>query len=261
MASEATPAPVNERLANVTVVEVGLAEALARAARALDQADALAEVEQLQTVVREHVAALAALGLDPGGPMDALADTETGSRPAHAISSASREFARATQAYADLYTVARVLCEPEVCDLARRHITHHIAGLRVLARLLPGALARELNAEGLFCRCICPSCGIGACLCVRTSVAMVADAWGWPGLPIGDGVELRSPPRPGSQLAAAGIREGDRILSVDGAQVRSNDELQAALRRRQLGETAQFLLERSTGEHIEVAISHVSDWP
>ena len=262
MAREATPAPANERLADVTVVEVGLAVALARAARALDQAGALAEVEQLQTVVREHVAALAALGLHPGGhSMDALADTESGGSPARALSSAAAEFARATQAYADLYTAARVLCEPEVCDLARRHIAHHIEGLRVLARLLPGALARELNAEGLFCRCICPSCGIGACLCVRTSIAMVADAWGWPGLPVGDGVELRSPPRPGSQLAAAGIHEGDRILSVDGAQVRSNDELQGALRRHQLGETAQLLMERSTGEHIEVAISHVSDWP
>lgn len=262
MAADATSVPVHKRLTNALDIELEIAKALASAVRALDQAGARAEVERLRTVVREHVAALAALGLDPGGPSpDTLAATESGGRPEQAISSAQQGFAAATQAYADLYTTARVLCEPEVCDLAMRHLAHHIEGLRVLARMLPGALARELNADGLFCRCICPSCSIGACLCVRNSIAIVADAWGWPGLPIGDGVELRSPPRPGSQLAAAGIQEGDRIVSVDGTQVRSNEELQAALRKHQIGETAQLWIQRSTGELGTVAISHISDWP
>jgi membrane-associated protease RseP (regulator of RpoE activity) len=193
--------------------------------------------------------------------MDAPGATASASPPAQAISSAERQFAAAAQAYAELYTTARVLYEPEVCDLAERHLAHHIEGLRVLGRLLPGVLARELNAGGLFCRCICPACGIGACLCVRNSIATVADAWGWPGLPIGDGVELRSPPRPGSQLAGAGIHEGDRIVTVDGIQVRSNADLQAALRKHDLGETADLSIQRSTGEFAKVPVKHVSDRP
>lgn len=262
MATHASPGPVHERLANAIAIELGIAEALASVARALDQADGIAEVERMRIVVREHVSALAALGLDPGGhPLDAPVATESGSRPPQAISSAEQAFAAATQAYADLYTTARVLYEPEVCDLAERHLAHHIDGLQVMAGLLPAALARELNADGLFCRCICPSCSIGACLCVRNSIATVADAWGWPGLPMGDGVELRSPPRPGSQLAAAGIHERDRVLSVDGAVVRSNAELQAALRKHPLGETAQLSVQRSTGELVEVPIRHVGDFP
>ena len=130
-----------------------------------------------------------------------------------------------------------------------------------MAGMLPGAIARELNADGLFCRCVCPACGIGACGCVRNSIAEVAEAWGWPGLPIDDGVELRSPPRPGSQLAAAGVHEGDRIVSVDGTPVSSNGELQAALRKHQIGETVQLRIRNTAGAHRAVAISHVSDWP
>lgn len=262
MTTDSTHAPVQRRLADALDIELGVAAALVSAARALDHVGAMAEVERLRTAVREHVDALEALGLDPGGPSpDTLPATEIGGGPTQAILSVQQGFAAATQVYADLYTTARVLCEPEVCDLATRHLAHHIEGLRVLARMLPGAVARELNADGLFCRCICPSCGIGACLCVRSSIAMVADAWGWPGLPIGDGVELRSPPRPGSQLAAADIHEGDLIVSVDGTQVRSNEELQAALRKHQIGEMAQLWIKSSTGEHRAVAISHVSDWP
>jgi len=74
-------------------------------------------------------------------------------------------------------------------------------------------------------------------------------------------VELRSPPRPGSQLAAAGIHERDRVLSVDGTRVRSNVELQAALRKHALGETAQLSVQRSSGELLDVPVKHVGDLP
>lgn len=123
MAANATSAPVHKRLANALDIELGIAEALASAARALDQAGAMAEVERLRTVVREHVAALAAVGLDPGGPSpDALAATESGGRPTQAISSAQQGFAATTQAYADLYTTARASASPSCvtlpCDIS-----------------------------------------------------------------------------------------------------------------------------------------------
>jgi hypothetical protein len=259
LATDASRGPVHERLTNAIAIELEITEALASVARGLDQGDAMVEVERVQEIVREHVAALAELGLGSGG--NSLDATEGGSRPSQAIAAAEQSFAVATTTYADLYTIARVLCENEVCDLAERHLAHHINGLQVMAGLLPDALARELNADGLFCRCICPSCGIGACLCVRTSIATVAEAWRWPGLPIGEGVELRSPPRPGSQLAAAGIHERDCVLSVYGAPVRSNAELQAALRKHALGDTARLSFQRPSGELLEVSIKHVSDWP
>jgi hypothetical protein len=259
MATDAFSGPVHERLTQAIAIEFEITEALASIARGLDQADAIAELERVRAVVREHVASLGALGLDAGRcSPDA---TESGGQHLQAIAAAEQGFAAATMAYAELYTAARVLLEPKVCDLAERHLAEHIDGFRVMAGLLPGAVARELNADGLFCRCICPSCSMGACLCVRTSVAAVADAWGWPGLPRSDGVELRSPPRPGSQLAASDIHEGDRVLSVDGTPVRSNAELQAALRKHALGETARLSIQRSNGELLEVLVKHVGDLP
>lgn len=129
-----------------------------------------------------------------------------------------------------------------------------------MAALRPAALARELNAEGLYCRCVCPSCSIGACLCVRSSTDSVAEGWGWPVLPASDGVELRSPPRPGSQLAEAGIHDRDRILTVDGAWVHSSGDMQAALRGHPLGETAQLSVRRSTGEIVDFPVTRVDAW-
>jgi membrane-associated protease RseP (regulator of RpoE activity) len=262
MAANPSHDGVRRRLRDALDVELSLSAALAATARALDRAGESAEIEYLRAAVRDHVAVLGALGLEPGGPSpDISVATEIGGPPTRAILSAQQGFVAATQAYAVLFVTARVLCEPEVCDLAEQHLTHHVEALRVLARMLPGTIARELNADGLFCRCVCPSCGIGACLCVRSSIAVMAEAWGWSGLPVGEGVDLRSPPRPGSQLAAAGIHEGDRIVSVDGTQVHSNPELQAALRNHQIGEMAQLWIRSSTGEHRAVTIRHVSDWP
>jgi hypothetical protein len=253
---------VLERIRDVLANEFRVAAALDGAARAFEQSSDSVEIERLRASVGDHIAVLAAWGGGLDSPsMDTLVAAEAGRPPTRAISSVHERVAATTQAYAILHATARILCEPEVCDLAERHLTDHVEALRVLVRMLPGALARELNTDGLFCRCVCPSCGIGACLCVRSSIAMAAEAWGWPGLPIGDGVELRSPPRPGSQVAAAGISEGDRIMSVDGTQVRSNQELQAALRHRQLGEMAELRIRSSTGESRAVWISHVSDWP
>lgn len=252
---------VRQRLRDALAIELEAAAALAGAAHVFEQTAESLEIERLRASVRDHVAVLAGLGLEPGVPPDTIVATGIGDPPTRAISSVHESVAAATQAYAILFTTARVLCEPEVCELADQHLTDHVEALKVLAGMLPGTLARGLNAEGIFCRCVCPSCGIGACLCVRSSIAVVAEAWGWAGLAIDDGVELRSPPRPGSQLAAAGIHEGDCILSVDGALVHSNPELQAALRHHQLGEVAQLVVRTPAGEHRSIAISHVSDWP
>jgi hypothetical protein len=244
---------VRGRLRDALDIELGVAAALAGAARALDQVGPSVEVERLHAAVRDHVADLVALGLDPGGPSpDALVATEIGGPPTRAILSVQDGFVAATQAYAILFAGCA-----GGCATRERHL---MTTPRLRSGGCWGALA-ELNADGLFCRCVCPSCGIGACLCVRASIAVVAEAWGWPGLPIGDGIELRSPPRPGSQLAAAGIHEGDRILSVDGTQERSNPELQAALRHHQIGRIAWLRIRSSTGEHRAIEISHVSDWP
>jgi hypothetical protein len=257
VASNVLSARVRDRVAVAISSERGTDEALTKLIEAGDLAEGAADVERLRQMVRDHLAALATLGLDIENVFVAADPNEPAGPPTVAISTAERAFAAVTRAYASLHTTARVLYEPDLCDLAERHLAEAVGGLQVLAALNTAALAHELNADGLYCRCICPSCSIGACGCVRSSISSVADAWGWPGLPAGEGVELRSPPRPGSQLAAAGIEKHDRVVSVDGVVVHSLADQQAALRRHPVGESALLSIKRSTGEIVGVEVQRV----
>jgi hypothetical protein len=254
MATNARMAPVSERLADAMAIERGNDEALTKVAQAVDPAEGLAEVEQIRDVVRDHLSALVTLSPSVGIAEDGGVSSEPRGPLREAISAAEQGFAAATHAYADLHATARILYEPDLCELAEKHLADAISGLQVLAALKTKALADELNAAGIFCQCRCPSCSIGACGCVRSSTASVADVWGWPDPPIAEGVELRSPPRPGSQLAAADIHVRDRVLSIDGVLVHSIPEMQGALRKHPFGETAQLSVQRFTGEIVDVPV-------
>lgn len=201
-------------------------------------------------------------------------------RPASAILQASiSAFAEAIAGYSILYATARLMYDVATCDLAERHLHAYIQVLQAIIRLIPDVVGWELRQEGLACRCICPACSLGACLCIRNSVDLLRGEWGatplgerspepnavdmllagWAGVPSGQGVDLRSEPRPGSQLAEAGVHQGDRILSVDGQEVSTNGELQSAIRKHQIGEELTLRIERRAGEATEVLARHVSD--
>jgi S1-C subfamily serine protease len=105
-------------------------------------------------------------------------------------------------------------------------------------------------------------CGLGACGCIWASLHNIDLAWGGPGLAEPDerGIPLRSPPRPGSQLAAAGVQQWDRVVAVDDHTVRAPAELQTALRRHAIGEEVRLRIDRD-GESREIVVRHASDLP
>jgi S1-C subfamily serine protease len=76
---------------------------------------------------------------------------------------------------------------------------------------------------------------------------------------VGEGFLLQQP-RPHSELAAADVQAGDRITAVDGLPVRSVQEIQAAIRKHQLGDAVTLQLVRG-GEARELVVKHVSDNP
>lgn len=179
-----------------------------------------------------------------------------------AVQAAYVALGRASGAVAALFTTSRLMCEDAVCDQAETRMKTYAGVAKALNALLPQALGWELREEGLPCQCICPMCGLGACGCIWASMHTIDVAWGGPGFPgpFEQGIPLRSPPRPGSQLAAAGVRQWDRVLSVDGEGVGSPVQLQAALRRHALGEEVRLGVGRD-GEAWELTVRHVSDWP
>lgn len=175
--------------------------------------------------------------------------------------------------YVRLYTTSRLLADADVCDLAAEHLRTTGEAIHVINWLLPDVVGRELqDLQGLDCRCVCPACSIGACLCVRnsTDTALHAMGTGTPfgtrGLPAPDdargrldswalgtltpdrGVVLRTTPRPGSPLAAAGISRGDRILQVGDVGVNSNPEIQDALSAHGPGDEVRLQVERTPGD-------------
>jgi len=167
--------------------------------------------------------------------------------------------ASAIVAYGGLYASGRLLAEGDVCDLADAHAAEWAVELAALNDLLAPAVHADLLSEGLTCRCVCPTCGIGACGCTRNSIDTIRGYWGQPELE-SEGLVLRVPPRPGSQLAEAGLERGDRIMSVDDQQVHTNAEIQRALRGHPIGEPMTMLVARGDDLH-EIRVARVSDLP
>jgi PDZ domain-containing protein len=168
--------------------------------------------------------------------------------------------ASAVVAYGALYASARLLYENDVCNLAGAHGAEWALELNALNDLLPQVVHEELLSGGLTCRCICPTCGIGACGCTRNSIDTIRGHWGRPGLEPSDGLELRVAPRPGSQLAEAGLERGDRIVEVDGEPVHTNAEIQRALRGHPIGESMTMQVVRA-GAPVQIRVARVSDLP
>ena len=275
MADDAAPTRVAERLASLQVADERFArslEAVAAGASAIPQTAIDREpVEVLTAAIAavrkplpaELEALSAAEGRSSRQGLDTARDPEPSSAgAADAVQAAYGALGAASGAAAALFTTGRLMCEDAACDFARARMEIYAQVTRALNALLPQVVGWELRQEGLPCHCVCPMCGLGACGCIWASIHNIDRAWGGPGLPGPDerGIPLRSPPRPGSQLEAAGVRQWQRIVSVDDEAVRSPEELQGALRRHSLGQEVRLRIDRD-GESREVVVRHASDWP
>lgn len=164
--------------------------------------------------------------------------------------------------YAMLFEMALRLHEPALREIAPEHLEFYVGAATTLYRLLPAAVAWELAEDGLECSCICPMCGLGACGCVACGTQTLVETWRkalatespLPGFGL-------QPPKPDSELARAGIRGGDRLLAVDGQEVRSFSEVQAAIRKHALGEEVRLLVRRGSERSSEIRVRHSSDYP
>jgi len=224
-------------------------------------------------------AAIAALREPLPAGLDALAAGEAGStqqeldrvgdglapssaKASDALRAAYGAVGEAAGAAASVFTTGRLMFEGAACDLAVDRMKTYTQVTNALNALLPQVVGWELREEGLACHCICPMCGLGACGCIWASLHNIDLAWGGAGLAEPDerGIPLRSPPRPGSQLAAAGVLQWDRVVAVDDEAVRAPAELQTALRRHAIGEEVRLRIEHDGGSR-EIVVRHASDLP
>jgi hypothetical protein len=265
MANNPIPRAIIRRISRVRAIELQLVDQLDQLGRAsaLDPEEREAFTHKSALAARhglalEEVASRAGAELHRSEPTGG--DRESDRTPSALLEGTVAAAASAVVAYGALYASARLLYETELCDLADAHAADWAHELPALNDLLAPTVHRELLSEDLTCRCVCPTCGIGACGCTRNSIDAIREHWGRPGLEPGEGLELRVPPRPGSQLAEAGLARGDRIVSVDGQLVRTNAEIQRALRGHPIGESMPMEVVRA-GESREISIARVSDLP
>lgn len=259
---------IRRNVAELFASESEVAKRLERAQQlSFGYPDALAAIQRLRPIMQSHRDQLGTYLKDSGGagPSGETTSPQPTPREATALSEVLRDlclaFHHCALSYAMLFEVALRLYEPRLREIAPKHLKAHADAALSTARLLPGVVAWQLARDGLHCACTCPMCGLGACGCVAWGTETLIDAWR-------DAVPTESeppgfvllPPKPESELARAGVQGGELVLAVDGQQVRDRAEVQAALRKRTLGDEVRFLIQRASKSPREVNVRHVSDY-
>ena len=181
--------------------------------------------------------------------------------------------------YSVLHVVAHRQCdsgwgieEGNTADIAEEHLKDYTRTIEILNVLISDVAVWELSREGFECRCVCPSCGLGICMCGTHGTATVIEAWRALLTPEGDpkenGLSVLSPPRSDSVALEAGLERGDAIVGVDNQPVGTSADIsenitdyQKALRRHGSGEEMQLKVRRATGEVQDLRIANLGPSP
>lgn len=256
------PDPVHARLAELVAIERLIADSLDGWANGVrEHPDATVVVDRLRTISRSHQPPEPALDATAGQPVRGGSLVPGVDGVSRAASDVVRQIGQvalaATFACEAAHQTARMSSDGDTCDLVEIRLGEYAATLFDTRRVLPHVVARELRQAGVTCACRCPMCSIGLCGCIRATAAVTELAWGGEEPARTEGLVLLGPPRPGSQLAEAGLDEGDRVLAVDGDPVGRNADAQAALRRHEVGEEVRLDVQRRDGKRIEVTVRRV----
>lgn len=138
--------------------------------------------------------------------------------------------------------------------IAQQHVVNYAAALQRINQLVHDVVVWEMDQEGLECKCTCPSCGLGICLCAVASRTRLSNAWTDAGLIVVDQGVTVLPPRSASAASKAGLRAGDIIIAVDGREVDKYGDLQNAVRSHKSGETIELSIHRQSGERVDISV-------
>lgn len=142
-------------------------------------------------------------------------------------------------------------------DLAESHLRAYTTAIQQLALLSSDVIVHELASAGHDCLCQCPACGLGLCLCASHGTNTVRQAWQETLPPLPDGGLGVRRPRAGSEVDHAGLVEGDRILSIDGHEVKTDLDtgaVQTAIRAHASGDMVLLRVLRKGSGPIELTI-------
>ena len=118
--------------------------------------------------------------------------------------------------------------EGNTADLAEELMKEYCRTLEILDTKGCEVAVWELSQAGLECRCVCPSCSLGICLCRVHGIATVVDArrpvLAREAASTSAGLTV-APPRAKSVALVAGVGGGDAIVAIDDRRVGGDEDL------------------------------------
>lgn len=165
--------------------------------------------------------------------------------------------------YAALHALAtRFLDSVVIADegtsyhLARQHTKNYVQAIQKISRLFHDVLLWELDQEDFECQCMCPSCGVGICLCALAGRSFLSITWSEAG-PIAkdEGIYVQLPKK-NSAARKAGLRKGDVILAANGQEFVSYGDIQSVIWNAESGEEILLTVRRKSDELEDIALIH-----
>lgn len=138
--------------------------------------------------------------------------------------------------------------------LTRQYTQNYVQAIQQISRLIHDVVLWELDREGYECQCICPSCGVGICLCSMAGRTFLSQVWQEAG-PIFDDVGIYvQQPKQNSAAVAAGLHRGDIILAADGQEIKDFLEIQGVIRNTEPGGDIRLRVRRESDEPAEIIL-------
>ena len=256
---------LRQALGSVLTLESDLEETLVRiSARTAGFLETPAILGRLQSIVQRqrqaleaHIQALGDPAVPSIGPTISVASDPppkglSGDReaePLGMLSAAAAAFARVAFAYAVLHALAHRSYDIATADLADRHRRSHLQSIQTIHRAAGDASVQALQESGHACRCQCPACGPGVCICWHLHVEVDGDDVA----ATAEGIVVRLP-RAGSSADRAGLRHGDVILAVAGQKVGSYTDMRDRMGAHQPGDDVKLRIRRGTDEPHELTL-------
>ena len=252
---------LQQLIANMVDLEIQIEDALVRwLPQVQGYEEAALAVKRFQTMAKGQRDALEGClqrlgGRDTGSASQFDVPTNTGepnaaSKALHAITTA---FNHAAFGYAMLHTVAHRFNdrtgEGNASDMAEQHQRSYFQASQAVYQLIPDVVIGEMGESGE-CRCTCPSCSLGICLCWHAHVDSLM-----PVSPADEGGIMVRLPKANSAALQAGLRQGDVILAVDGQKVQAYQELQAEIRKHEPGDEVHLQTLRGPGGPQEIIVT------
>jgi class 3 adenylate cyclase len=297
--SGAEPTPLDEphkmKLRDQIVAMLGIERRILGALEAVSpqlkgNAESSALLGRIRSMAEDHTEALRIrmMGIDVREP-DLLfppASSEAAERrsgkPQGATMALQELYALLSQAtfgYSILHVVAHrqldsswAIEEGNTADLAEELLKDYAHALEILDTKGCEVAVWELSNEGLECRCVCPSCALGICLCWVHGTATVVDArrplLARAGAPSAAGLPVSSP-RTDSVTVLAGVGGGDAIVAIDDQPVGGDGDVgamiggfQTAIRAHGPGDTIRLKVRDPSGNVRDVQLARdVADPP